>query len=277
MINFKLSTLGLLWLGTLSWYFGSPMVAQAQTLTISATLDVPGLTFLNSDVNGTKAGGSFDLLTTLSFAKSEVLVVSKTSSTSLTDLLVSPAFAAAEPTENAAIKEEAAETEILAVVETLKIPAKTATPTLKPAVTPQPTATAKPTISPTATPLVNSVSSNIGGLNPDKIFDLVNTHRVSINLPALQKDARACLVANTRAPAIAEEISNGQMHSGLRAMNLPYWNSENIIAINSEQAAFDWWMGDFIHKKAIESDNIYSCVACFGNACVQEFTSFQPK
>lgn len=263
--------------GALSLYFSTPTTADAQALTIFSTIDIPGLTFLNSEANGTKVEGSFDLLTSLSFAKSEVLLVSETSSTSLTDLLVSPAFAAAEPTENAVIKEETAETEILAVVETPKIPAKTATPTLKPAVTPQPTATAKPTISPTATPLIKSVANNVGGLNPDKIFDLVNAHRVSVNLPALIKDARACSVAATRAPAIAEEISNGKMHSGLRAMNLPYWNSENIIAINSEQAAFAWWMGDYIHKKAIESDNIYSCVACSGYACVQEFTSFQPK
>jgi uncharacterized protein YkwD len=67
------------------------------------------------------------------------------------------------------------------------------------------------------------------------------------------------------------------MHSGLYALNLPYWNTENIIQMNSDSGAFNWWINDPIHRDAILGNSTYSCVACSGNDCAEEFTSYQAK
>lgn len=153
------------------------------------------------------------------------------------------------------------------------------TSTLTPS--PTPTSTPTPSLTPTNTPRPTIVSSPApavqGGLSADRLFDMANNHRKSIGLNELQKDERACAVAQSRAPEIAGEIAGGTMHAGIRARNLPYWNSENIITMGSEEGAFNWWINDQIHKEAIEGNYTYSCVACSGYACVQEFTNFQSK
>ncbi|MGI8419445.1 MAG: CAP domain-containing protein [Candidatus Levyibacteriota bacterium] len=147
--------------------------------------------------------------------------------------------------------------------------ASTVTPT---ATSPTQAATYTPTTQPQAT-----VTQNLGGLNPDTLFSMVNSYRQSNGLPAFQKDDKSCSLAASRAPEIAGEMAAGTMHSGLRARNLPYWNTENIISMNSEVAAFNWWINDSIHRQAIESTNTFSCVACSGNSCAEEFTSYQAK
>jgi len=106
---------------------------------------------------------------------------------------------------------------------------------------------------------------------------MVNAYRQTKGLPAFQKDDRVCSLANARASEIAGEMAAGTLHSGMYARNLPYWNTENAIAYSSEEADMNWWLGDSIHRQAIESSKTYSCTACSGNYCVQEFTSFQPK
>jgi uncharacterized protein YkwD len=116
-----------------------------------------------------------------------------------------------------------------------------------------------------------------GGLNADKLFSMTNSYRQSKGLPPVQKDDRVCQVASSRAPEIAAEIAGGHMHSGIRERNLPYWNSEIIITMRTEEEAFNWWINDTIHREAIEGNYTYSCTACHGNACVQEFTNFQAK
>jgi uncharacterized protein YkwD len=138
-------------------------------------------------------------------------------------------------------------------------------------------ATTTPTTAPYTPTPPTATATNPGGLNPDTLFSMVNSYRQSKGLPAFQKDDKTCSLAASRAPEIAGEIAAGTMHSGLQARNLPYWNSENIISMNSEAAAFNWWINDTIHRQAIESNNTYSCVACSGNACAEEFTSYQPK
>ena len=85
--------------------------------------------------------------------------------------------------------------------------------------------------------------SNPGGLDPEKLFSMSNSYRSSKGLPAFQKDPRVCEVARVRAPAIEAEIRNGVMHSGLKAMGLPYWITENIISYSTEEQAFNWWAG----------------------------------
>jgi len=138
-------------------------------------------------------------------------------------------------------------------------------------VTPSPT----PIPSPTQTP--DSQLSNPGGLNADTLFSMVNNYRASNNLPVFQKNDQVCQVAQTRAPEVSNEVATGTMHAGLKAMNLPYWNTENIISMNSEAAAFNWWLNDPIHHAAIVGNFTYSCAACSGDSCAEEFTNFQPK
>jgi uncharacterized protein YkwD len=106
---------------------------------------------------------------------------------------------------------------------------------------------------------------------------MVNTHRQAKGLPVFQKDERSCQLAASRAPEIKGELAAGTLHSGLQARNLPYWNTENAIALPTEEAAFNWWLNDPIHRQAIEGGHTYSCVACSGSSCVEEFTSYQPK
>lgn len=143
------------------------------------------------------------------------------------------------------------------------------------AATPIPTQAVTPT--PTQTPEPTTQLASSGGLDAEKLFSMSNAFRQARGLPSFQKDDRSCQLATSRAPEINAEIAEGRMHSGLRARNLPYWNSENIISMRNEEEAFNWWVNDKIHHDAIVGNYAYSCVACHGNACAQEFTNFQPK
>lgn len=161
-------------------------------------------------------------------------------------------------------------------------PKSTVEPTTKPTQKPTASPSTKPTESSSPTPVPTSIPSssselNTGGLNADKIFELVNNYRSSKSLPPVQKDDRVCEVARSRAPEVGAEISGGYMHKGIRARNLPYFNSEIIISMRSEEAAVNWWISDYIHRVQMEGDYKYSCAACSGNSCVQEFTNFLPK
>jgi len=151
-------------------------------------------------------------------------------------------------------------------------------------ITPTPTAvpTSIPTTPPTITPTPSSqptetIKLSDGGLDGDKLFSMSNSYRQSKGLPAFQKDDRVCSLAASRAPEVNAEIAEGKMHAGLKARNLTYWNTENIISLGSEEAAFNWWINDPIHHDAIVGNYTYSCVACSGYACAQEFTNFQAK
>jgi uncharacterized protein YkwD len=104
-----------------------------------------------------------------------------------------------------------------------------------------------------------------------------NEYRAARGLPPFQKDERTCSLAASRAPEVAGEVASGARHAGLAARALPYWNTENIISMNSEEAAFNWWINDKIHHDAIVGNFTYSCVACVGGNCAQEFTNYQPK
>jgi uncharacterized protein YkwD len=154
------------------------------------------------------------------------------------------------------------------------------TPTVTEAPTDAPTIapTAEPTTAPTtAANYSPAPQSNPGGLNAADIFGMVNAYRAQQGLPAFQQDPRSCSLAAVRAPEVAGEVASGNLHAGLIAMNLAYWNTENIIDMNSDQAAFNWWINDPIHHEAIVGNFTYSCMACSGNSCAEEFTNFQPK
>lgn len=114
-------------------------------------------------------------------------------------------------------------------------------------------------------------------LNSDLIFSMINQIREQNGLSDFQKDDRLCTLASSRAPEIHHEVISGTMHQGMYARHLPYWNNENIIDIASEQEAVNWWMSDYVHKAAILGNYQFSCVACSGNACAEEFSNFDPK
>ncbi len=139
----------------------------------------------------------------------------------------------------------------------------------------------KPTLNSASASSMTSTQASApsGSLNADVLFNMINTHRASIGLPAYQKDERICQVARDRGPELYNEIFvTGAMHAGFYARNLPYWATENMISQGSEQAAFNWWMNSSIHRRAIESPTYtHSCGACYGNSCAQIFTAFQSK
>ncbi len=120
--------------------------------------------------------------------------------------------------------------------------------------------------------------TNTPSLNADLIFNMINDHRVALGLPKVEKEDKLCQLAQMRAPeGIAEVFKTGAIHSGLYNRNIPFWITENMKYGTSELEAFTWWLNSYIHRKAIEGNYKYSCGACSGNLCVQEFTNYQPK
>ena len=115
-------------------------------------------------------------------------------------------------------------------------------------------------------------------LNASLLFDLVNKHRLELNLLPFQKDERICQIAESRTPQLYDEIfAQGTMHKGFYERNLSYWATENMIYMRNEKEALDWWLNSYIHRQAIESNHPYSCIACTEQACSAIFTSFLPK
>lgn len=222
----------------------TPPLTEAAELTINQPLSHNGLTF-SQPLTFTKTSHIHPA--TLEFGTTS-LIVYKNTKNNLTRLL---------PT----------------LTPTLILPTPTVIPTLIPTEIIQPTPTALPA-TPIPTVITNATQS---GLNADVLFSMVNNYRSEKGLPPFQKDERTCQLAESRAPEVAAEVASGNMHQGLRDRNLPYWNTENIISMRNEQEAFNWWLNDYIHKKAIESSNTYSCVACSGYNCAEEFTNYQPK
>lgn len=130
-------------------------------------------------------------------------------------------------------------------------------------------------ISPTIMPQTAQTNSEqTPGLNADVLFSLVNQYRASYGMPAFEKNDTVCSIAEERAPQVAAEVASGNMHAGFYSLHLPYQATENIISMRTDQEAFNWWVGDPIHRKAILSSATYSCVACSDNSCSEIFTGF---
>lgn len=113
--------------------------------------------------------------------------------------------------------------------------------------------------------------------NAEKLFQMVNEYRANLGLPAFEKEQSICEIAKQRAPQVNGELKSGTLHKGFKALDLPYWATENIAAYSTIEENLKFWLADYIHKKAIESDNKYSCVACSGSACSEIFTNFIKK
>jgi len=115
-------------------------------------------------------------------------------------------------------------------------------------------------------------------LNADVLFNLVNATRAQYGLAPFQKDERICTVAISRAPELDNEIwVSRTMHAGFYARNLPYWATENIISMHSEQEAVTWWLNSPVHRAALLGNYTHACTACSGGSCGMIFTNFEPK
>lgn len=294
-----------------TYLLAAPVALAQESLPNFPLLQIEGLRF-DTPLPLTVANKTDDLnfLSSLQFGSYSPVVVSAVqTSPSMSDILLPPSLISVSEATNSAVlgiatdseATDSAELDTTVVVEAtdaaaISVKAKkkvtssitktastklvtTGTVTTAVSPTPSPDPTAKPTEKPSEPPTETAkpVSLSNGGLNADVLFDMSNKYRADQGLAAFTKDDRACALAASRAPEIGEEIANGHMHSGLRARNLPYWNSENIISMRSEAAAFNWWINDKIHHDQIVGDYKYSCVACDGNNCAQEFTNFVNK
>lgn len=134
-----------------------------------------------------------------------------------------------------------------------------------------------PTATPTPTPTPAPASAVPMGTDSYTLFQMVNDHRAKLGLASFEKDGRLCEIARNRAPQVNSELASGTLHKGFKALNLPYWATENIAAYSTIEENLHFWLSDYIHKKAIEGDSKYSCVACSGASCSQIFTSFVSK
>lgn len=117
----------------------------------------------------------------------------------------------------------------------------------------------------------------IVGLNPTKLFEMINAYRTKRNLPALQANEKVCKVAEERAPELYREIFvTYNMHAGFYARHLPYKAVENMIHFSTEEGAVSWWLRSRVHHAAIVSNNYtHTCIACKGNSCAQIFAKLE--
>lgn len=150
----------------------------------------------------------------------------------------------------------------------------------------EPTASLEASVQPIQTTATNVPAQSVSSaptasgsvLNADVLFTMVNAYRNSIGLTPFQKDARICAIAASRGPELDNEIYvSHTMHAGFYARNLPYWATENMISMQTEQQALDWWLHSPVHKAAIEGDYKYACTGCYGRSCDMIFTNFSPK
>lgn len=115
------------------------------------------------------------------------------------------------------------------------------------------------------------------GLDPTKLFEMINAYRVKRKLPALIADQKVCSVTKQRAPELYGEIFiTRNMHAGFYRRSLPYKAVENIIHYSTEEGAVGWWLRSPIHHAAIVSkDYTHTCIACKGNSCAQIFAKLE--
>lgn len=149
-----------------------------------------------------------------------------------------------------------------------------------------PAFTVTPTVEPTTVPMQEIIAEKVEptqapegyALNADVLFNLVNDLRVRSGLAALQKDDRVMQIAQSRAPELFDEIFvTWNMHAGFYARNLPYWATENMIYMRTEQEAFDWWLNSTVHRNSMLGEYAYAGIGCEGKACSMIFTNFSPK
>ena len=114
-------------------------------------------------------------------------------------------------------------------------------------------------------------------LNADTLFGLVNSKRVEAGLAPLEKNPAVCSVADARAPEMQSDVQSGYMHRGFYNRKPDYQSTENIIYMQSEQQALNWWLNSPVHRSAIFGAYKQSCIVCQGNTCAQIFANLPEK
>lgn len=122
-----------------------------------------------------------------------------------------------------------------------------------------------------AEPTVTATQS--AGLNSETLFSMVNTKRAEAGLAPFQKHSSVCDVAAARAPELQGEVATGALHAGFWARKPAYQATENMIYMQNEEQALNWWLNSPIHRSAIYGNYQYSCVICTGNTCAQIFAN----
>ena len=129
------------------------------------------------------------------------------------------------------------------------------------------------TLSPAEVVTPTPASDASGGLNADKLFGMVNAKRQEAGLAPLEKDTTVCQVAQARAPQMQSDVASGNMHAGFYARKPSYQSTENMIYMNSEEQALNWWLNSPVHRGAIYGDYQDSCLVCQGNTCARIFAN----
>lgn len=142
-----------------------------------------------------------------------------------------------------------------------------------------PTSAVSPSAVPTAPVIAKlaAVPVKPPSVDADKIFNLINAHRVGMGLTPFEKDPKLCALAVDRGPELSAEVASGDFHRALYDRNLPFWITEDMKYGADEQGTVDWWLSSSLHRHAIEGNYKYACGECYGNACIMLFTNWQPK
>lgn len=110
----------------------------------------------------------------------------------------------------------------------------------------------------------------VSGLDSEKLWDIIQRWRVKNNLKAYIKNENICKIASKR----AVELKTDYSHDKFQQIEYPSTLSENAnYNSQSEQSTLTSWLSSPPHRKALESNYTYSCVATNGIYAVQIFSN----
>lgn len=105
------------------------------------------------------------------------------------------------------------------------------------------------------------------------LWNLINEHRMKLDLPPFIKSQELCKEAKER----AVEINYDYTHDQFQNREHMYGVAENIAHAPTAESALRTWLKSPPHRKALEGDWTHSCLACKGEYCAQLFSSFDNK
>lgn len=169
------------------------------------------------------------------------------------------------------------QTEITARVDDGTVVVETSEPIVVAVLTPTvtPYTTTMPSVS--VAPVSKQAEAINAGLDPEVLFSMANAYRAKLGLPAFEKDSKVCEIAAGRGPELNGEVASGTMHAGLYNDNHPFWVTENMIYMRTNEEAFAWWLNSPVHRGQLQGNFKYACAACVGNACTMVFTNYVSK
>ena len=123
------------------------------------------------------------------------------------------------------------------------------------------------------TPFVYPTFPEPEEVDENKLWSLIQDWRVRNNQKPYIKDQRLCEIAKDRADDPLD------YHKGFleKYSNYPYKIQEiDIYNAESPIESLQGWLNSPPHRKALEYNWQYSCVACIKQTCSQIFSNFQP-